>query len=113
MDTDKLRIILQSVPAGRWVSYSDVAEAIGAPPAAARRLNQRFIRDELEHAHRVLKSDGRIAPTALGEPDAVRARLEAEGISFDHRDRASQEQRVRPEPIGTVEAAAGHGLQSS
>ena len=40
-----------------------------------------------------------MAPTALGEPDAVRARLEAEGIDFDDRDRASQEQRVRPEAV--------------
>ena len=107
MDTEKLRTILESIPPGRWVSYADVVEAVGAPPPAARRLNQRLIRDELPNAHRVLKSDGRVSEAALGEPDAVRARLEAEGVGFDERDRASQDQRVRPEPIGTVEAAAG------
>ena len=99
MDTEKLRTILETIPPGRWVSYADVVAALGAPAPAARRLNQRLIRDELPNAHRVLKSDGRVAPTALGEPDAVRARLEAEGVDFDDRDRASQEQRVRPQAV--------------
>jgi alkylated DNA nucleotide flippase Atl1 len=105
MDTNKLRIILEGIPSGRWVSYADVVEAVGGAPAAARRLNQTLIRHELPNAHRVLKSDGRVAMTALGAPDEVRAKLDAEGIEFDDKDRASQDQRVRPEPIGTVEAA--------
>jgi alkylated DNA nucleotide flippase Atl1 len=87
--------VLASLPAGRWTSYSDVAEVIGSHQVA---VGARLATLIVPNAHRVLRLSGHISPDfRWPDPertDDPREVLEAEGVRFDEWGRADPEQRI-------------------
>ncbi|GAA1636753.1 GmrSD restriction endonuclease domain-containing protein [Actinoplanes couchii] len=87
--------ILASIPAGRWTSYSDIAEVMGSHQVA---VGARLAAVPTPNAHRVLKLHGAISPE-FRWPDPERqddpkALLEAEGVRFDQWNRAAADRRM-------------------
>lgn len=91
----KLTEVLACIPAGRWTSYSDVAEVIGSRPVS---VGSRLGGSAIPNAHRVLRGSGEVSPDfRWPDPDRTDdpvAVLRAEGVEFDSKGRASAQQRL-------------------
>ncbi len=78
--------IIRAIPAGRVMTYGDVAAYAGWP-RQARRVGYALaaLKDETVPWWRVINARGEISYRVRGgfAHDAQRARLEAEGVEFD------------------------------
>jgi len=96
-DWSSLHVLLDKVPAGKWTSYKDLADAIGSSPIAVGQHVTRC--NECELGYRVLNLRGTIAPgftwSDENRDDDPRELLESEGVRFDSAGRADPDQRHR------------------
>lgn len=106
--------VLASIPAGRWTSYSDVAEVIGSHQGA---VGNRLAAVPVANAHRVLKLTGAISPDfRWSDPerhDDPRTLLEAEGVRFDQWGRAAADQRMTAQDLADAVGLDTNGEEES
>ena len=87
---EQVYAILKTIPAGKVMTYGQVAECLGNKHYA--RIVGNILHSNPDPAnipcHRVVNSKGEVAEHyAFGGANAQRARLEAEGIVFDETGR--------------------------
>lgn len=92
---DRVLPIASRIPAGHWMSYGDVARAIGSH---ALPVGQCMATEPMPNAHRILRADGSVSPGFRWveyRPETPRELLESEGLRF-FRGRADPARRWDP-----------------
>jgi alkylated DNA nucleotide flippase Atl1 len=100
------RQFIDSIPAGQWTTYGDVAAAAGSP-RGAQAIGTWLLKTEgIPSVWRVLRHNGSVSPYWQGvsedvpaSPEDVIEWLKHEGVEFDETGRAASHQRWRPEDL--------------
>ncbi|GAA4401890.1 AAA family ATPase [Fodinibacter luteus] len=91
----RLADALDLVDEGSWTAYTDLAELTGL---ADQNVGTFAASTDHPNGHRVLHADGQVSASFRwkdpSRTDSAREALEADGIEFDERGRASQAQRL-------------------
>ncbi|TDC55880.1 DUF262 domain-containing protein [Actinomadura sp. KC345] len=98
-----LRRLLAELPTGSWTSFGDLAAVIGSTPAGVGAYMAS--RPGLEHAHRVLTSEGTVSPSFSwpdGRAGTPRDALEAEGVTFSGGGGADPTQRLTAKDLARL-----------
>ncbi len=76
--------VVKAIPAGRVMSYKQVAEKVGlSNPRFVGRILNTNTNPAMYPCHRVIKSDGTVASGyAFGGPDKQIEKLKNEGVEF-------------------------------
>lgn len=98
----KVRAITETIPAGHWASYGDVAAAAGTGAQAVGNYLAKS--HKVLNAHRVLTYDGNVAPNfqwlkETNEPRSPQEVLNDEGLEFTHNEKADPNARLSIEQL--------------
>ncbi|MFQ5500111.1 MAG: MGMT family protein [Candidatus Zixiibacteriota bacterium] len=86
--TDRVKRIIAAIPAGRVMTYGQIATSAGSPRGArqvVRVLHSCSEKDKLPW-HRVVNGKGRIGLPRQHGYELQKAILEGEGVAFDRND---------------------------
>lgn len=96
----KVRAIVETIPAGHWASYGDVAAAAGTK---AQPVGNHLADHEVLNAHRVLRGDGAVADNFRwldqNEVRSAREVLTNEGLEFTTSGKADPAARLSLEEL--------------
>jgi methylated-DNA-protein-cysteine methyltransferase-like protein len=104
---DRIYDMVRRIPHGRVATYGQIARLVGGcTPRMVGYAMAALSEDRDVPWQRVVNREGKASPRSTGHGDLIqRSLLEAEGISFDHRDRLdlARYQWDGPEPLSRME----------
>ncbi len=92
---DAVKMLLQLIPAGKVVSYGELARLLGVPPVFVGKLLAMNDEAPIVPCHRVVRSNGELG--GYSGPGGIRFKrklLEVEGVRIDAEGRVSRDSFV-------------------